>query len=196
MLRDWYEAKPAYDTRALRMTGKVISPEFYRIYKGITYIVSMACLLFGLAMWLESGWNGEVGIMLLAFVVILAVIETLKILPHMARLCFGPRVDVVISPEWVKVGGLLFYKTYKTSQYGFFEEEHPQAMAEIENRRLNPEKFAKKAALYTVTKQLVLYVEDKRIVIASIYNAPNMTKRMAMRLNMMKQAVNEMDMTG
>ncbi|MEZ5529732.1 MAG: hypothetical protein R3E57_07325 [Porticoccaceae bacterium] len=196
MFRDWYTYGPAYGTKALRLHGKIISPEFFQLANGSIRVFIIVCVFFGFGMWLESGWNGEVGIILLAAMLIWAFVELLHLPMLMARLCFGPRVDVVISPEWVKVGGLLFHKTYVTSQYGFFEEDHPEAIAEIENRRLNPEKFAKKPALYTATKQLVLYVEDKRIVIASLYNAPNMTKRMAMRLNMMKQAVNEMDMTG
>jgi len=196
MIKRWYSSGNAFGTKALRFKSKYISPEFYQWANGIITLIALAFFVIGIMIWGVADWHREVGYVLLVLLVVWAIFQSLQIPLNLARILFGPRLDVVLAPDWVKVGGVLFYRTYHTDQYGFYEEDHPKTIEEQEYRRVNPKQFGDKPSLYSISKQLVLYAEDKRIVLASIYHTPSMANRMAMKLNMMKQAVNEVDMEG
>jgi len=191
-----YKYGPAFGTDALRLKGKYITPLFWKTYEFISACLGAVFLFWLLYMWSVSNWSGEWALFVICFVVVIAIVYALKIPPWAARSMFGTRIDVVIGAGWVKVGGLLTYKTYHTNNFGFAVEPHEKTEQEAVLEQQNPAKAKKKPGLYRHTKQLVMYIEDKRVVLASIYFAPLVANAMVTRLNLMKQAVINQQMTG
>jgi hypothetical protein len=192
-----YTYGPAFGTNALRLRGNYVSPGFIQIYKMLSGFMVFLLGCWTLMAWLQSDGYRDTFYYFVGGIAVFLIIMHMQIPLQIGCMFLGPRLDVVVAPDWVKVGGPLWYKTYHGNSYGFAVEDHEDLprIGEI-LRETQASGVHKKASRLRLTSQLVMYMEDMRIVLAELYDSRQIGNGMATRLNLMKQEVIDKDLTG
>jgi hypothetical protein len=187
----WLKHKPYDDGRIIRIYCKTLGPNLAKTSDGVFVILNAILGISLFAMWIDAGWNLHVGFLWGGHALIFTLLFNLGFQHWIARLLFGRRMDIVLSKDFIKLGGWFGYKTYPNMIINFTNKPHPKA----EQEALEEKKKGKVITPYfRKTQQIILYNGEIPHILASVYNSEKAVTAIIIRLQTMQEVIKQLQM--
>ena len=144
-----------------------------------------------LFLWFQTGNNGPFMVLWIAHFLLYAVCHAIGFHLWLARLLFGHRMDIVMSPDFIKVGGWLRYKTAPNMLLNFTNVPHQRAKHEAAEEQ---RKGKIMTPYYREASQIIMYNGEIPTVLASVYNSEKIVTAILIRLQNMQQLIQQQQM--